>query len=78
MFYAIYMATRPRAHAYIFHKTLGLMLYLLHISPKILGPELNLEYMSAITDIFGNIHVTEVAFVEAVCVGPGLNRGGLC
>ncbi len=32
MFYAIYMymATRPRARACIFHKTLGLMLYLLH------------------------------------------------
>ncbi len=30
MFYAIYMATRPRACACIFHKTLGLMLYLLH------------------------------------------------
>ncbi len=29
MFYAIYMATRPRARACIFHKTLGLMLYLL-------------------------------------------------
>ncbi len=25
------MATRPRARACIFHKTLGLMLYLLHI-----------------------------------------------
>ncbi len=31
MFYAIYMATRPRARACIFHKTLGLMLYLLLI-----------------------------------------------
>ncbi len=31
MFYAIYMATRPRACACILHKTLGLMLYLLHI-----------------------------------------------
>ncbi len=30
--YAIYMATRPRACACIFHKTLGLMLYLLLIS----------------------------------------------
>ncbi len=30
VFYAIYMATRPRARACIFHKTLGLMLYLLH------------------------------------------------
>ncbi len=32
MFYAIYMATRPRprARACIFHKTLGLMLYLLY------------------------------------------------
>ncbi len=30
MFYAIYMATRPRACACIFHKTLGLILYLLH------------------------------------------------
>ncbi len=29
MFYAIYMATRARARACIFHKTLGLMLYLL-------------------------------------------------
>ncbi len=29
MFYAIYMATRPRARACIFHKTLCLMLYLL-------------------------------------------------
>ncbi len=31
MFYAIYMATRPRAC--IFHKTLGLMLYLLRTIP---------------------------------------------
>ncbi len=31
MFYAIYMATRPRACACILHKTLGLMVYLLHI-----------------------------------------------
>ncbi len=31
MFYAIYMATRPRARACIFHKTLGLVLYLLLI-----------------------------------------------
>ncbi len=31
VFYAIYMATRPRARACIFHKTLGLMLYLLHV-----------------------------------------------
>ncbi len=30
MFYAIYMATHSRACACIFHKTLGLMLYLLH------------------------------------------------
>ncbi len=28
---AIYMTTRPRARACIFHKTLGLMLYLLHL-----------------------------------------------
>ncbi len=27
MFYAIYMATRPRARACIFHKTLGVMLH---------------------------------------------------
>ncbi len=30
VFYAIYMATRPRARTSIFHKTLGLMLYLLN------------------------------------------------
>ncbi len=33
MFYAIYMATRPRARACIFHKTLSLMLYLLQVIP---------------------------------------------
>ncbi len=35
-FYAIYMATRPRARACIFHKTLGLMLYLLHTCMQLL------------------------------------------
>ncbi len=37
MFYAIYMATRPRARACILHKTLGLMLYLLRVAGNIRG-----------------------------------------
>ncbi len=37
------MATRPRACACIFHKTLGLMLYLLHTTPPSVQPEVTLS-----------------------------------
>ncbi len=42
MFYAIYMATRPRAR--IFHKTLGLMLYLLLIIIAELATSPSMQY----------------------------------
>ncbi len=67
MFYAIYMATRPRACACIFHKTLGLMLYLLHI---------NYSYTYIYVRTFLSIQLTRPeGIADAHCVYWEYGRG---
>ncbi len=62
------MATRPRARACIFHKTLGLMLYLLHtLIQKVLQVPL--------ADLHG-LSSASVMYTQAGCIHITLNHNG--